>query len=354
MKKKKLLHLILVAFILLWQQTNTYAQINAVKWQPWMQHPCYKGLSISVRNMGWAKQAEGYLWGVRFRNDYDTAVTFKFGLTIDTEKIKGGTSAVYKLKAGDTWTEGADSMTAHIFKTASIDWAVDVGELCFDGMHCGGKNDCYAICDSVEKKINQPCGLEANTAIRPGVWISMAGTGSEIQSKIEITQTGLIFTRSGISFEFLKISADEFEWVHGKGYQLKFKDNTHAILYCDGDHLYPQFVFKPGSSLSGQVAYKNYEDASFFEGEWINNTDKKKMKITGTKEGLSLKKSGEAISRLYIIMPDLSFRSASEKDKIMSLSGKNYETLVFYDGLKSVDTYTRLKTFVLKKTVGKQ
>lgn len=354
MKKKKLLHFILVAFILL-LQTNSHAQIKEVKWEPWMQHSCYKGLSVSVCNMGWAKEQEGYLWGVRIRNDYDTAVTFKFDFTIGTEKIKGGTRTT-KLKAGETWTEGRDSATANLFKTSSNDWSVGLGELCFDGMRCGGDDDCYAGCDAVEKKANQPCGLQAKTSIKiqSGVWISMAGKKSEVQSKIELTKNGLIFTRSGIPFEFTKISEDEYEWVHGAAYRLKFKDNTHVVLLHDGNNLYPYFIFQSNAALSDTIKYKDYEDASFFEGEWVNNMDKKKMKITITAEGLSLKKAGESISQLYIIMPNLNYRSLSEKDKFISLAGVNYQSLIFYHGFKNVDAYTRVKPFVLKKPVIKQ
>jgi len=355
MKMKKLLPFILVTLVLLLQQTNGHAQIKEAKWVPWMQHPCYKGLSVSVLNMGLAKEAEAYLWGLRIRNDYDTTLAFKFDLTIGTEKIKGGTRTA-KLKAGETWTEGGDSATANLFKTSSIDWSVGLGELCFDGMRCGGDDGCYAGCDSIEKKPYQPCGLEVHTVtkIQEGVWISMAKTKSEVQSKIELTKNGLIFTRSGIPFEFAKISEDEYEWVKGKEYHLKFKDNTHAHLTRDGDNLYPHFILKPNSSLSDEIAYKSYEDPSFFEGEWVNKADKKKMKITVTAEGLSIKKAGESISHLYIIMPNLNYRSSSEKDKLISLSGANYESLVFYQGYKSVDAYTRLKPFVLKKPVIKQ
>ncbi len=356
MKNKELLCFILVTFILLLLQTNSHAQIKDVKWEPWMQHPCYKGLSVSVLKMGLAKEAEAYLWGLRIRNDYDTAVTFKYDLTIGTEKIKGGIRIANKLKPGETWTDGGDSATANIFKNSSNDWTVGLGELCFDGMCCGGDEDCHAACDVVEKKINQPCGqqVKTGTKIQSGVWISMARSKSEIQSKIELTKSGLIFTRSGISFEFSKISEVEYEWVQGKDYRLKIKDDTHIVLLHDGDNVYPYFTFQSNSSLSDDIKYKDFEDPLFFEGDWVNNADKKKMKITIIKEGISLKKTGESILQLYIIMPNLNYRSSSEKDKFISLSGANYQSLIFYHGFKNVDTYTRLKPFVLKKPVMKQ
>ncbi len=356
MINKKLLDFVLVAFVLLLQQTNSQAQIKDVKWETWMQHQCYKGLSVSVLNRGPAKDAEGYLWAVRIRNDYDIAVTFKYDLTIGTEKIKGGTRTADKLKPGETLTDGGDVATAHLFKTSSNEWAVGLGELCFDDMRCGGDDDCYAGCDSIERKAYQPCGLQTQSpaTIKSGVWISMAGTKSEIQSKIALTESGLIFTRSGISFVFAKTSETEYEWIQGKEYRLKFKDPTHVLLLHNGDNLYPNFIFRSNTALSDEIKYKAYDDASFFEGEWVNNLNKKKMNITITKEGLSLKKTGESKTSLYIIMPNLNYRSVSEKDKFIGLSGANYESLVFYQGYKNVDAYTRVKPFVLKQRVIKQ
>lgn len=356
MKREKLFQFILVAFILLLLQTNSHAQIKDAKWEPWIQHPCYKGLSVSVLKMGFAKEAEGYLWGARIRNDYDTAVTFKFDLTIGNEKIRGGIRAVNKLKPGETWTDGGDSTTANIFKTSSDDWSIGLGNLCFDGLRCGGDEDCQAACDIVEKKINQPCGQQVSTGaeIQPGVWISMARSKSEIQAKIELVKGGLVFTRSGISFEFAKISELEYVWVRGSDYRLKIKDNTHIVLLYNDENVYPFFIFKSNSSLSDSIKYKDFEDPSFFEGEWVNNLTKKKMKITTTAEGVSLKKTEAAVPQLYVIMPNLNYRSLHQKDMFISLSGANYQSLIFYQGFKNVDAYTRVKPFVPKKTVGKQ
>jgi hypothetical protein len=161
---------ILIAVIsLLLFVSNSRAQIRDVKWEPFLQHPCYKGLSVSVLNMGWSNDVKTYLWGVRIKNNYNTAVSFRYLLDVGDEKknlTKNYYEAAYRLKPGDSLTNGDDALRGIIFKTSSSEWTVMIGDVCFDGMRCGGEDDCYADCDVVARKVNQPCGLEAHTSTK--------------------------------------------------------------------------------------------------------------------------------------------------------------------------------------------
>lgn len=189
--RSKLLTAIMVLMCCTLIQDHTNAQQLNAPWTVWKDHSCYKGLSISVKNMGFNKDNQSYYWGVRIKNNYSTSVSFRYLLSVGGEK-ENATKNEYKvsgkIKPGGIWTDGGDVFTANMFKSASDNWMVMIGEVCFEGMKCGGTNNCYADCDKVEKKINQPCGLESTSKNDPlltddfkdGIYTSCSGTDDPV------------------------------------------------------------------------------------------------------------------------------------------------------------------------------
>lgn len=212
-------------------------QVNA-PWEAWQQHPCYKGLSISVRNYGYNKDNNAYYWGVRIQNNYSKAVKFSYLLSVGDEK-ENATKNQYQptnmIKPGAMWIEGGDVFTAIMFKSNSKEWVVKIGEVCFEGMNCGGSNDCYADCDITEKKINQPCGLESNAKptnetkendeqsedIKTGTYNLQGSTSGTIQ--IEEGNGGLYYPYDGNRFLY----KEEKPGVYVK----RWKSDTSIIFY---------------------------------------------------------------------------------------------------------------------------
>ena len=167
MKKIKVFNISVVMFVLLGVQLSSQAQLKDVVWSNPMRHPCYKGLTLSVLNMGWSDDVKAYLWGVRIKNNYTTTVSFRYLLSVGNEKKNAAKSyydAAFNLKPGDTITNGGNVFTAIMFKDAATDWRVMVGDVCFDGMRCGGADDCYAGCDMVMERPNQLCGLSSTAS----------------------------------------------------------------------------------------------------------------------------------------------------------------------------------------------
>jgi hypothetical protein len=121
--------------------------------------------------MGQGSGDNDYLWGIKFKNNYDVPVTFKYKLSIG-EKITskyGGNEASLKRKGdqNDTWIDGNDKTTAKLYHTPSEEWYLYIWDVCFDGMRCGGADECFADCDKDKDypKPNQPCGLSSSPSL---------------------------------------------------------------------------------------------------------------------------------------------------------------------------------------------
>ena len=168
MQNKKALHFILIFFSILFQATISHAQEPGT-WSTPKMHPCYQGISISVVNFG-SDNRGGYSWGIKFFNDkYQTPVSFKYKLSIG-EKItsKDAWLAVWKLGNGKSHSDAHDKSTAWTYQSSSEEWFVYLWDVCFDGMQCGGADECFAECDKVEGKENQLCGLSDQYKPTPG------------------------------------------------------------------------------------------------------------------------------------------------------------------------------------------
>ncbi len=141
------------------------------KWSKPVAHPCFQGIMISVVNMGQGSGENDYLWGIKFKNNYDVPVTFKYKLSIG-EKITskyGGNEAPLKRKGdqNDTRIDGNDKFTAKLYHNSSEEWYLYIWDVCFDGMRCGGADECFADCDKDKDypKPNQPCGLSSSPSL---------------------------------------------------------------------------------------------------------------------------------------------------------------------------------------------
>lgn len=167
MKNKNIL-IAVVSFLLF--ITGSYAQ-SPGEWSKPLTHPCFQGIMISVVNMGKGSGDNDYLWGIKFKNNYDVPVTFKYKLSIG-EKITskyGGNEAPLKRKGdqNDTRIDGNDKFTAKLYHNSSEEWYLYVWDVCFDGMRCGGADECFADCDKDKDypKPNQPCGLSSSPSL---------------------------------------------------------------------------------------------------------------------------------------------------------------------------------------------
>jgi hypothetical protein len=167
MKNKNIL-IAVVSFLLC--ITGSSAQSSG-EWSKPLTHPCFQGIMISVVNMGKGSGENDYLWGIKFKNNYDVPVTFKYKLSIG-EKITskyGGNEAPLKRKGdqNDTRIDGNDKFTAKLYHNSSEEWYLYVWDVCFDGMRCGGADECFADCDKDKDypKPNQPCGLSSSPSL---------------------------------------------------------------------------------------------------------------------------------------------------------------------------------------------
>lgn len=130
------------------------------KWGPWETSTCYQGISFSVLNMGFSKNAGGYLWGIRFKNNYPAPLQFKYKMTIGEEsKTKQGYWQIKKIKPGEVWTEGKDAQSAKMYNSSSGEYFVYFDYVCFGDINCWEDGKCYAECDEESGKPNQPCGF---------------------------------------------------------------------------------------------------------------------------------------------------------------------------------------------------
>jgi len=339
-------------------QLSGQAQIRDVVWSNPIKHPCYKGLTISVLNMGWSNDTKTYLWGVRIKNNYSTAVSFRYLLTVGNEK-KDATinyfDAAYKLKPGDTVFNGANVVTGIIFNDPSPDWTVIVGNVCFDGMRCGGSDNCYADCDVSERKINQACGLSSSTSpndpineIEPSAASGTQTASSKKEEektgmgettnwlrddkKVEIemskTEKGIYWRRKGDKeyTYFFKVPGGNYRYENEKVFYLlqfvsetkvNFLDNGAAINYY--------------TLLAADVEAKNDDFAISNNSEWkISSSNNARHIITLTHDGLIRCEKGVPSGSFY-----------------KKISEKEYEK-VLPNGRKLIHEFINSAKFVLK------
>ncbi len=166
MKKRAAYLIALPVFIILFLTSHIFGQ-SPGKWDPWQKANCYSGISFSVSNMGYSKNAGGYLWGIRLRNDYDIPVTFSYKLTIG-EEYKGeyGFDVTKNLKPGEIWTDGGDLFTAKLFKSPSTNYFYRIKGVCFNNPYCDKK--CFAECDLVAGKANHQDDCSGNSSAQKG------------------------------------------------------------------------------------------------------------------------------------------------------------------------------------------
>lgn len=176
---KKILFMLIIAF-----QCFTNVKIFAqARWSNPNRDECYKGISISVVNHG--KGGTGYLWGVKFKNNYSRPVQFKYRLVVGGESsAKGYWQVIRWLNPGEEWKEGESMVTAILFQNNSTSCRVETQEVCFN-KDKGCFNNCYAQCDTGSP--NQPnCNGNSNITSNNNQSNSNKSYNSNEQSNTEI------------------------------------------------------------------------------------------------------------------------------------------------------------------------
>lgn len=310
MNKKKCLLFILATFILMMQQIRADAQLTNVNWSQPINHPCYKGLSISVSNMGWSDDVKAYLWGVRIINNYDIPVSFRYLLTVGNEKKSLATNyfaAAWKLKPGDTLTDGGNVFTANIYKDPSADWTLMIGDVCFDGMRCGAPDNCFADCDVQFRKPNQLCGLSASAPLNaPDNKIEPSAAGgtqtgpakekeetpnigetSNWKRDDETVEVNMGKTEEGIYWKRKKDKQYSFFKKSSDGsYMFKAGTDTYSLKFASAAKVgfYKNNVLENYYTLDGE---EDDGSSKVRSGLWSKSFSNAMVRITVTKDGLT-------------------------------------------------------------------
>lgn len=257
--KKTLKHFPVIILLLLYYATS--AQLKDVKWTAPETHPCFYGLSISVLNMGYQKDPNSHLWGIRITNKYRKTVTLRYKLIVGGEGQAGNGGVIWKLKPGDTWTDGGDVFTGNMFKTPANDWKAAIWQVCFDGINCGGPNECYADCDRINGNENQPCDAKDGEPVANKPPAEMNGTapdpdgekkdangysgkydkweqeGKDVVMTIGISETGIYWKeKEGQPPSFFKnIKPGVFRYDKGDDFMLvRFESDDRLSLWNNG------------------------------------------------------------------------------------------------------------------------
>lgn len=293
---------LIIFIIFLFFTKNIFGQLRDVKWEPWQTMPCYQGISVSVLNMGYGKEAGGYLWGIRIRNDYNIPVRVNYKLTIGEEnKISSGFMTSGLLKKGEVWTDGGDVFTANLFKSPSKEYFVALDKVCFDGMKCGGTDECYADCDGVPGKPNQPCGINDNAAnknkkIQPSEIEEWQQENNGQQIKLVKGDNELIETLSnGQSFIFKKIDGDEYKYTSVSGQievSIKFINNRTRLIHSfknlsNSSYNHDDFYNRLSSSSVNKKIFAG--KVKSIEGDciiWQGERDNQKFKLKIAADGI--------------------------------------------------------------------
>lgn len=309
-------HLLPFLFLLAFPQIMFSQRLNE-PWSNWEYHPCFAGLAVSTKNMGYNNDNKAYYWGVRIRNDYPKAVTFSYLFSVGGEK-DNAEKTVYQptrvLKPGEIWTEGADPFTAIMFKSSSPSWRLKIIDVCFEGMNCGGANNCYAGCDVVDKKINQPCGMEGaqekrtpnqnngtagqeqinNSSLIEGEYMSEGGSANSGVLLYKYTAADYkgpelwFMDDNGKYYQFSKQKGDYYAEENGVWYRLKIKGQGKLCRQT----LTEELTVKSEQCFN-LVSADDYNKDNFKSGSYTSEIDKKTtIKIEKTIGGLVLLTEG--------------------------------------------------------------
>lgn len=295
--------------------------------------------------MGFSQEARGYLWGIRFRNDYETPVSFNYKLTIGEEsRSKTGFQPTRVLRKGEVWTDGADLSTAKLFNSSSTEYFIYLDKVCFDGMQCGGVDECYADCDRVLGKPNQPCGIGSSSSDRPervstpvdeGKPTSINGKWEKEDKshtfEIELVSDGLILKNiDGRRFGFKKVAPDAYRLGDGPKFIVLKILNDNRFSYWDTGNLIGYY----NRVVDGEVPPK-----LTFDGDWVNESSDLTRWIT------VLSETGQTL-----------FLKANEYDKepvrLVKTSANTFEgsentdlyTITFLSNDRFVENYTNTAT----------
>jgi hypothetical protein len=115
-------------------------------------YPCFQRLKVSWAIKPYSKENGEYLYYFKIYNHYSKAVKFEVWFTIGDEKIHRSTPMIPG--KGGTWSDGMNLIKSTKNPSCLIDY------VCFEGMQCGGKDDCYAECNKLNEKIKQSCASE--------------------------------------------------------------------------------------------------------------------------------------------------------------------------------------------------
>jgi len=307
MKKNLLTPLILITSLLLLISPIVFAQ-DIGKWSTPKAHPCFQGIMVSVINWGQGSGDNDYLWGVKFINNYNSAVSFRYKMNIG-EKItsaSGGDIATLGMKDdngdGDTWTLEPDKLRARLFHTPSEEWFVYIWDVCFDKMRCGGSDQCYADCDRDPEnpKPNQLCGLSASPSLnapetnnspkemRGTLGVQLPAFDETNNWEREDKQVEIIIgkTKEGIYWKrkndkqftfFEKLPSGEYRYeTPPDSYTLKFESDTKVGFWKNGtlENYYTLIPKTPADNGGSKVR----------SGVWIDMGAK--ATITVTADGL--------------------------------------------------------------------
>ncbi len=257
---------------------------NGSDWSSWQQVKCFKGLFYSVRTWGYSNNAKGYLWGIRFRNDYDKPITFSYKLSIGEDiKSDNGFDVTSRLKPGEIWTDGGDVFTAKLYQNASTNYWSKVIRVCFGDKPCN--SNCFAGCDVVEGKPNQPdCEddkdqSQINNADISGEYIN----DYDQITKIALADGGIMVEWQGSNTFYKQISDNVYmsDQIQQNGYEL--------YLEFPGNNELKTWYKRNGVLSDEKYTYRrksanNEIDIIIQSGEWISEGSKANISVT--KEGL--------------------------------------------------------------------
>ena len=209
------------------------------------------------------------MWGVRFTNFYKLSVSFKYKLSIG-EKIVAASDGetCSNLGNGISKIDGRDKATAKIFQSPSEEWNLYIWNVCFEGMSCGGANNCYAECDKQPGKENQLCGLMDDYKPTPGSNLPSVMSGKEAAPPAEVktpergpvstwirddksiklllqkTPEGVYATREGLANSnfFKKISENTYRMESGSEFYIIKFDGEKKFNYWNSGVLENSFT----------------------------------------------------------------------------------------------------------------
>ena len=293
--------LIAVVSVLLFS-TNSQAQ-EPGDWTEPKDHPCYQGIKISVANMGQSKDPVGYRWGIRFFNaKYNLPVSFKYKLSIGEKVSSKEEWKSVSIGKGDNYSDAHDKFTAWIYPSSSETWYVYIWDVCFDGMRCGGEDECFAECDKTAGKENQLCGLSEEYKPTPGANQPSLLEGTAVAPEEEPDEdkgpadkweaddkTGELQVIKKEDGLLVKLGGEKeyrfFKKIGDKTYRHEAGKDFDIIKFSTDD----KFSYWHNGELQNHYTLVTEDDgeSKVRSGIWTKGLSNAKVKITVTKEGLT-------------------------------------------------------------------